>query len=203
MIEAKDITVIIPSVPPRARMLQRAVQSVMRQTIGDVHCLTTIDKLGQGAVWTRNHLLERVQTPWVAFLDDDDEFLPMHLEVLARAQEKHNADVVFSNFLVPQSPGFVLESFCYGVFDPENPKQTTITTLTRMSKLMEVGGFRDPAPGQTVGRDFLGEDHDLTKRLIAAGAVFWHEPKITWLWSHHGNNLSGMDWHRKYPEPVE
>jgi glycosyltransferase involved in cell wall biosynthesis len=76
------ITVVIPSIPSRAKMLDRALASVKAQTLRPERVVVEFDDDRLGAAATRQRGLEKVTTPWVAFLDDDDEFLPGHLYAL-------------------------------------------------------------------------------------------------------------------------
>lgn len=70
------ITVAIPTIPPRRALLRRALRSVQDQTMPAAAISVAVDLDRQGAWVTRQRALNAVQTPWVAFLDDDDEFLP-------------------------------------------------------------------------------------------------------------------------------
>jgi glycosyltransferase involved in cell wall biosynthesis len=77
-----DITVCIPTIPPRAKMLARALESVAEQTLQPAAIIVEYDHEHTGAAATKNRALAKVTTPLVAFLDDDDHFLPHHLAVL-------------------------------------------------------------------------------------------------------------------------
>lgn len=191
-----DVTVCIPSIPTREVLLRRAVDSVSGQS---AHAKTTsvaMDYAGDGAAVTRNRAAEGATTEWLAFLDDDDEFLPHHLETLMEHASATDADYVFADFMVPQAPGFRLDSFCYGVFDPENPMQTTITIMVKRWIFEELGGYTLPAEMTRIHGDVVGEDYDFTKRCVAAGVHIHHVPFITWYWHHHGGNTSGRKWNR-------
>lgn len=190
------VTVCIPSIPPRAHLLRRAVQSVTQQTLMPAMLNVAVDENGDGASITRNRAAADAETEWVAFLDDDDEFMPHHIEYLLRFADETGADYVFGDFIVPQAPMFRLDSFCYGVFDPENPLQTTITTIVRRSVFMDLGGFADPKTMTRIHGDTVGEDYDFTKRCVAAGVDIQHLQEVTWYWHHHGNNTSGRKWNR-------
>jgi glycosyltransferase involved in cell wall biosynthesis len=99
---ADDVTVLIP-VRNRAERLRRALASVAAQTLTPAGVLVVDDAsddadVGRvaraagarvlrlehqhGAARARNAGLLEVATPWVAFLDSDDEWLPGHLEAL-------------------------------------------------------------------------------------------------------------------------
>lgn len=191
----QGITVCVPSIPPRQAMLERAVTSVFAQTLLPTALAVRLDTGRRGAAFTRQQALESVDTEWVAFLDDDDEFYPEHLEVLADAAWDTDADYVFSYYQVHDDQGVArdwdpLQAFGK-VFDPLDPHQTTITTLVR-TELAQSVGFVEPVEGETIHGQRLGEDFRFTLGCVAAGAHIIHVPKRTWIWNHHGSNTSGQ-----------
>lgn len=191
-----DVTVVIPTIPPRRAYLDRAVQSVMTQTAQPKDVSVSVDEVGLGASRNRNAAAHGATTEWLAFLDDDDEFLPHHLEILVAVAVERGADYVFGDFVIPQHPGFVLNSYCYGEFDPAQPLQTTITTVVKRSLFEDLGGFMEPDQMTLIHGDSIGEDYDFTKRCVAVGAEIHHVPMVTWYWHHHGGNTSGRVWNR-------
>jgi hypothetical protein len=202
------ITVVIPSIPPRAGLLRRAVASVLAQSTPAVALSIAVDTRKQGAAVTRQRALDAVQTRWVAFLDDDDEFLPQHLFSLAAATLDYDALYVWSRFqtAIPQ-PGrrgqrgdfqlrdgpAPLGAGTFEQWNPEQPAQTTITTLVSTELARDVGGFAPPGSGEIDGQR-AGEDWDFTLRCVAAAGAdrMRHVPEVTWLWHHHANNTSGL-----------
>src|SRR3954468_15598121 len=84
------ISVVVPTIPPRWQLLSRALESFnasvdelrRRKFTVPVHLATVTDGAKLGAAATRDRGLRSVETEWVAFLDDDDEFLPGHLSAL-------------------------------------------------------------------------------------------------------------------------
>src|SRR6187431_197417 len=122
-----DITVVIPSIPPRRIYLERALASVREQTFQPTDVIVRNDTAKEGAPRNRHEALLRVNTEWVAFLDDDDWFKPGHLDCLVAAQQQSNADYVYSWYEVVGGtdplPHFGVE------FVHCNPHQTTITTM--------------------------------------------------------------------------
>ena len=187
-----DITVVIPSIPPRKTDLARAMASVEAQTHLATAVVVEYDTTGDGPAMVRNRALERVDTTWVAFLDDDDYLLPDHLAVLCQAAEESGADVVWPWFRVeggtdpfPMHRG--------RQWNPDDPHQIPITTLVRTDAIREVGGFRTIPDGPTdkLGNR-AGEDWTLWLALSAAGYRFHHVNRVTWVWRHHGANTSGL-----------
>jgi glycosyltransferase involved in cell wall biosynthesis len=182
------ITACIPSIVPRHKLLQRAVASVLQQTLPVTSISIAIDNSHEGAAHTRNRALEGASTEWIAFLDDDDEWYPHHLQTLALCAEQTGADVVFPWFNTspldhdPFPP--IFETLEY---NPETPHMFPITTLVRRSMAVEVGGFpliNDPE--NTVG---AGEDWFFWIAMRDAGAKIVHVPQRTWVW--HMDNPEG------------
>lgn len=202
------VGVAIPSIPPRAEMLERALRSVTRQTWPPDQIAVSIDHHAIGASANRNKALDAIDTEWVAFLDDDDEFLPPHLEKLAVCAQRSSADLVYSWFDGINTDFFRIPSEAdpdvlvtpEGVpWSPhvEHCLRVTsgnfipITVLARTSLVKEVGGFVDQGkPGEFP----TGEDYTLWLRLLEAGAKFVHLPERTWRWNGHMAHTSGRSW---------
>lgn len=186
------VSVIIPAHPARVRngMLAAAVASVWQQTrLPDaVHIVVDHDRTGAAA--TRNKALAAATTDFVAFLDSDDLFLPKHLEWLMRHQEDTDADYVYSWFKVLQQfadgtqnvleddPVFPVTHYLND-FDPEDPIETTITTLVR-TELTQSVGFHELDRGQAN----TGEDYNFLLGCLKAGAKVSHLKRKSWLWRH-------------------
>lgn len=185
------VTVAIPHIPVRHSLLLRAIDSVQRQDLPAAGISVAVDYLKQGAALTRQRALDGVNTPWTAFLDDDDEFMPQHLSTLMRHAIETDADYVFSWFEVvggvdPFPMNRLLE------FDPASPKQTTITILVKTDLARSVGFLR-PSEGDAVGGNVWGEDYQFTLECIKAGARIEQVPngERTWYWHHDSKNTSG------------
>ena len=172
----------IPSIPPRQGMLARAVASVLAQTVPAAALSVAVDLGRQGAAMTRQRALDAARTEWTAFLDDDDELLPQHLERLLSCAEQTGADYLYSWFDVVGGTDPFPQHFGQP-FDPAHPVATTITVLVR-TELAQAVGFTRSEP--------WGEDHQFTLGCVAAGGRVVHLPERTWRWHHHGGNLSGL-----------
>lgn len=178
-----DITIVIPTISVRAVELERAVASVMSQTLPPSVVLIEEDKYRQGPAFVRNRVLERVTTEWVAFLDDDDEFLPNHLKLCARYARLSGVDVVYPGYEVDGGEDPVN---CFSVpFDGSLLKKRNfipVTTLCRTQRVVAAGGFQDHP-------DEHGdpcEDWGLWLAMLARGAKFGHLPIRTWRWNLGG-----------------
>lgn len=192
-----NITVCTPTHLARMRngMLARAMHSISYQTKPAAAISVAIDVVGRGAPVTRQRALDAVQTPWVAFLDSDDYFLPDHLAALSKHAEESGADFVYSWFKIEDQFGRILEEdpifppgHYLNQFNPEDPIETTITVLVRTELAKEVG-FQALNRGH--GQN-TGEDAFFTLGCLAAGAKISHLVRKTWIWSHHGGNTSGF-----------
>jgi hypothetical protein len=190
-----SVSVIIPAIPPRRHMLLRALESVDAQTVSPDEILWRMDRDRQGPVAMRNAMLKEAKSEWVAFLDDDDEMYPTHLEDLLAHAQVTGADYVFSYFDIRDADGAVRNELdtlgLFGKpFDPTKPHQTTITTLVKTELARRIG-FKEVEPGLSIDGQKHGEDFQFTLDCVAAGAKIVHLPKRTWVYSWHGANTSG------------
>lgn len=188
-----DITVCVPSIPPRAKLLRRALHSITLQSLAPAAVIVELDHDHTGAAETRHRALSKVDTEFVAFLDDDDVLDPHHLETLRTCATEYGADYVWSRFRLRFPDGRELpgpQPLGPGTFSQWNdasPAQTTITTLVRTELAQKVGGFNTwQDDGREINGERFGEDFDFTLRCRAAGAVFRHAPVVSWSWFHHG-----------------
>jgi len=110
-------SVVIPTYN-RAELLQRAIRSALNQTFEDFELLIVDDcstdqtgkvvesflderlryirhDMNKGAPATRNTGISQARSEYVAFLDDDDEYLPNYLAEMSRAFEGASSEVGF------------------------------------------------------------------------------------------------------------
>lgn len=191
-----NITVVIPSIPPRAEMLKTAIGSCLAQTLPPASLAVALDTHRVGAGATRDRALHTVRSDWVTFLDDDDWMLPQHLERLSACAEETGADYVYSYFWLARGYGAMLTeddplSHFGEVFDPADPIQTTVVTLVR-TELAQTVGYNSPPRSAEINGQRWGEDYEFTLKCVEAGACVVHLPERTWVWNHHGLNTSGQ-----------
>lgn len=182
-----DITVVIPTIPPRGQLLQRAIGSVTRQELPAAAISIAVDINREGAPPTRQRALEAVRTPWVAFLDDDDFFKTNHLRLLLEHALETDADFVYSWFEMNGGIDPFPPTHFTNDFNPDDPIETTVTTLVRTELALEAR-FEALDRGQIN----TGEDRRFTLECMRLGGKISHLKEKTWFWSHHGRNTSGL-----------
>lgn len=192
---ANQVTVIIPHIPSRVDKLARALASVTAQTYPARDVIIASDLFKEGSAATRNRpLLTGIATDWVAFLDDDDVWLPHHLETLIAAARATGAQVVYPGCVVVDGNGFQIprreEWGRFGrPFDAELLRRKAYLPVTSLvdAELACKALFGPP----TTHPDSDYDDWGFYLRLLDLGATFLHVPEITWIWHHHGANTSG------------
>lgn len=182
------VTAAIPHIPTRDHLvLASAIPSVLAQTHPPVAVLIETDFGHSGAGLTRNRLLDKVTTEWVAFLDDDDHWYPRHLATLL--DHAAGADVVVPWFDV--SPGGrdpFPAGHCRGnPWDPDGH----VFPITCLVRTAAIGDARFPPPGPDPS--CAAEDGVFWRALAARGARIVTIPDVTWFWNHAppGGNTSG------------
>lgn len=214
MIRGSDVTVVIPTIEGRQDLYERAVRSVTTQQVHPGKIVVQLDLDRRGAHWARNEALEQVDTEWVAWLDDDDEFLPNHIKILVRAANNHHADLIFT---YPEIVGMEDPLACINnegqwvptpIHVPFGAMQRIalrkhgnfipVTYMVRTELVRRVGGF--PAPyGFEASHSQDCEDYGLLLRLLDAGAEFYHVCGVrTWRYHVHGENLGGRGLNRMH-----
>lgn len=183
---AVNITMVIPAIPERFALLARALRSVQAQTFKPVRVLVDVDDERTGAAATRNRALAKVDSEWVAFLDDDDELYPDHLRRLARYVALSDVDVAYPGYDADVDP-----VKCFGLpFDPLLLRARNfipVTVLAKTEKVREAGGFQ---PHPDVNGDPC-EDWGLWLAMLDRGAKFGHVPVKTWRWNYRADTTKG------------
>jgi glycosyltransferase involved in cell wall biosynthesis len=196
-----DITVCIATIPPREKMLRRALASVAVQTLQPAAIVVEYDHEHTGGAATKNRAAAKATTRWLAFLDDDDQFLPHHLEALRHRPLHHEAghdmpyDVLYSIPDVPQLPSRRDPNGRYGVpFDAEELRRRSYiqtTSLVRRELFEKAGGFQLPDRTMPDGSPCPYDDWGLWLAMLDLGARFLHVPEMTFVWNHHGFGMPG------------
>jgi glycosyltransferase involved in cell wall biosynthesis len=123
------VSVIIPSLN-RPKLVSRAVQSALTQTIKSIEVIVVIDgpdqatvdelklitdarlivlvlPINMGPAGARNTGVKAAKGSWIAFLDDDDEWLPLKIERQLDAAHRsiHSSPIVSSRFIAQTAQG--------------------------------------------------------------------------------------------------
>jgi glycosyltransferase involved in cell wall biosynthesis len=193
------VAVVIPTIPSRESLLQRAVSSVHAQTRKVDQFVVERDSLRTGAAQSRNRAMQRVTADVIAWLDDDDEFLPHHIASCMRVLEldpsvglvypaprmagngRDPTAVTYQGQIrLPWGIRFGAEQEAHlrrqGSFIP-------MTHLVRTALVKQVNGF--PEGFVLPDGRYRGEDEAYLIRLLDAGARFEHLDRKTWLWHAH------------------
>ena len=191
---AAPVSVVIPA-RNAAGTLKAAIDSVMAQTLGASEIIVVNDagtdetasvagafeglvlidlETQRGAAAARNAGVAAAASPWIAFLDADDEWLPEKLErQFALIAREPDASLVFCasrEFAADGSP--LGDTFRDGTVTtgPEAWKAllktnfvATPTVVAPRALLLGVGGFDESLP--------IGEDQDMWIRLALAGRL--------------------------------
>ncbi len=142
-----------------------------------------------GASVARNLGARASTSEWLAFLDDDDWWLPEYLKTARRLGESLDADVVCTSFLVAH--GMLLEPEKSAPIDLQsadffshNPGLRASNLMIRRSLLLELGGFAEDLPALN--------DLDLGLRLAAVpGLRYGRVPdRLVVFRNHNGPRLA-------------
>ena len=194
-IEVADVTICTATIPTRVELLQRAIQSVTNQTlkVKEHSIKIDLDKLGQPAVL--DQIIEQATTKYVAILDDDDELLPNHIELLYQKIIETDADLVFPHFKYSNiSDAGHLEKFRGLPWDNNNPHQVPVTWIAKRQAILDVGGFSGDFDVLSYQVDNegnrIGQDFNLIKKLAQANKHITNISEITWIYHvGHGSTL--------------
>lgn len=168
-----SISVITPTIPERSELLDDCKTSVENQTIPAVEHLVAVDIEGHGPSVLRNGMVGRSTGDWILPLDDDDTLDPDYIQVV-QPHLTDAVDVVYTWCRVEGLPDWTPNRLfndallLKGNFIP-------VTACIRKSLLEEIGGWPEPPE-----RLQPGEDWELWKLALGAGAVFKLVPEVCW-----------------------
>jgi glycosyltransferase involved in cell wall biosynthesis len=192
-----DVTVCTATIPSRTEMLQRAIESVGNQTLEPMFHIIKLDKNKIGGAAVIDSIVSEATTKYVMILDDDDEFLENHIELLYEKIEEEQADLVYPHFrYATRGDAGHLEAFFGVPWSNSNPHQVPLTWICRTDVFLEVGGFSkdfDPLSynidehGNRIGYDFL-----FILRLVQMNKRIVHLPKVTWIYHDDRSSTLGM-----------
>lgn len=184
-----DCTIVIPTIPPRQALLQRAIASVQAQRRPVAAMSIAVDIHREGAWSTRNRGLQGVTTEWTGFLDDDDELMAHHTEFLLAMAEEHGLDMVWGWFEVVggRDPFPMHRGRQYDIAEPHIvPISYIVRTELLHDAYAQTGGFKADEIGA-----WDNQDQPLFDAMARLGKHMAF-PDVTWLWHHHTSNTSGL-----------
>ena len=192
-----DVTVITATIPTRTNLLARAIASVNNQSAEPEAHLISVDINKRGHCFILDQLLNMVTTKYVAILDDDDELLENHIEILFNKIIEEDADLVYPHFKYSNLPdGGHLERFKGKLWDNKFPHQVPITWIAKTETILKVGGFSTGFDILSFKLDHegnrIGEDFVLIQKLCEIDAKIVHTPEITWTYHVGHESTLGM-----------
>lgn len=197
------VSVIISTYKRPMDILERAIKSVKAQTYPNIEIILVNDypeyhakiqelmkdyadvnyichATNMGACKARNDGAEIAQGRYIAFLDDDDEWVPTKIEKQVSVISKTEADMVYCSgeyhtpdgkiskmdFIFEPKPGYEMKKLLH-----ENYMGGCSFPLIRKSAFLKVGAFDVNLPSS--------QDYDLWIRLLQNGKViFLDEPLV-------------------------
>jgi hypothetical protein len=153
----KLVTFVVPVAAHHAEIAQRAINSALAQTIPS-EVVTAVDEENIGAGAMRNLLVQIVQTPFIVFLDADDEVLPNFVEQTLFAYQR--GKYVYTSWTDDEDKFHDAPAETRGGIFAQGQFHT-ITTLMPTALFRLAGGFDETLAGL--------EDVDLYLKLQSLG----------------------------------
>ncbi len=142
---------------------------------------------GPGAA--RNVALMRATSPYVAFLDDDDEWLPGKLEAQVSVLEQSDPSIGLvhtARITVDEIAGVTSTTSSTGHFDPCGRNVITTSTVLMKRECFATVGFFDEDL-------YVGEDFDMWLRVSNAYRFSYIDQPLVKYFVHSGYRLSKDD----------
>lgn len=164
-----EVTFVVPAAPYHETLLERALASIEAQTVSsDVIVIRDTERRGAG--WARNQGLRQVRTPYLIFLDADDEVLPTYVEHARTAWKSQR--FVYTDWLDGDRPFRAPD--CPWMANTRN----TITSLLATDDVQRVGGFDESLQGM--------EDTHFFLKLLSSGVCGLHLKETLFRYSPDG-----------------
>lgn len=193
------VSVVIPTHKRELKYLQRSVESAIDQTYTNTEIVIVDDnsELPQyrslvsdyvnslnnekirlffneknlGGSLTRNRGIDEAKGEYIAFLDDDDAFLPDRIEKMLDFMQKEDCDMAFTNLLMRNNAGRVVDYRTHRKIESSDNDYMLRYQLTknisgtssfmfRTESVRRIGGFKQAK---------MGQDFYLVMRAIEGG----------------------------------
>ncbi len=212
--ESPSISVIVPT-RDRPRLLERALESALSQAYpGELECLVVFDgtdpklpsweerpgrsvraltnERSPGLAGARNTGIQAARGDYVAFLDDDDEWLQSKLGLQVEAMRRHSSRVASSGIYVSyrgrnleRMPSADTVSFSELLRSRRVDVHPSTFLIDRDALLQQIGLVDEKIPGS------YAEDYDLILRAARTGVIATvREPLVRVLW-HDSSFFTG------------
>lgn len=212
------VVVIIPYYNG-AKFIRRALDSVFSQTVRPdevvvvndgsrdderdfLHSLASaypmriIDKPNGGQGSARNLGVAMSAADFICFLDQDDFYLPRHIEILKRAlpRDEPKLGFVYADLHVGDAEGNILFMSTVKEHSPQNPKRSLIDLLQNDMFVLPSASIISRKAYEAVGgfdEQFTGyEDDDLFMRMFRLGYSNHFVDKAVTVWCIHKESTS-------------
>ena len=207
-----DITAAITTYRRNIETLQRAINSIYAQTLKPCEILIIDDngteelkskldlskvryisyEKNRGVSFARNYAISVANGEYIAFLDDDDEWMPNKLEIQAKVLEEYpDSALVFGGGLKLFENGDTAPTWSSTIFKPDPDYDDMLRAdyvgsashpLIRVDILRDLGGFRKmPAV----------EDYELWIRIAKNGKLRGTDKVLFRKYMPEGEHVSG------------
>ena len=174
----------------------RADERVALDSLTGKYIFRIIDKENGGQGSARNAGVAAAQSDYICFLDQDDFYLPDHIEALVNAIPPRDSrfGFVYGDATEADGAGNILRTAMIKAHNPTHPKQDVIdilqsdmfvlpsASLIRKQAFEEVGGFDSRLTGY--------EDDDLFLRMFRRGYTNYFIDRPVYVWCIHAESTS-------------
>jgi len=182
------VSVVIPTLPERKKELERAVKSVANQTYQNIEMV--IVRRGKNAAESRNIGISKANGQYVAFLDDDDEWLPTKLEKQLTLFDNRTSLVIcwmddrrFGESYVVKYPEKIFIKEALKMFNIAS----TSSYMFKKDTLMQLGRFDVDFPS--------AQEYELAIRSVCACPIKCYQETL--VVQHKSQNQITRDWKKK------
>jgi len=182
------VSVVIPTIPGREKELKRAVKSVAAQTYQNIEMV--IVREGKNSSDARNIGISRATGQYVAFLDDDDEWLPTKLEKQLTLFDNRTSLVIcwmddrrFGESYVVKYPEKIFIDKALKMFSVAS----TSSYMFKKDTLMQLGNFDASFPS--------AQEYELAIRSVCACPIKCYQEVL--VIQHKSENQITRDWKKK------